>query len=89
MAHQDVLDRLENLYRKLDEEGWHVKANTVSLAADEIKKLRSALHVAKDFLHSFIIDGDPIVLATPSDGNEFASNWDAANEAIKAALAAA
>lgn len=37
MAPHDVLSRLENLWHKLDEEGWHVKANTVALAIEEIK----------------------------------------------------
>lgn len=40
MASQYVLARLENLYRKLDEEGWHVNANTVALAIEEIKRLQ-------------------------------------------------
>lgn len=34
---EDVVARLSVLYRKLDEEGQHVGANTVSLAIDEIK----------------------------------------------------
>jgi hypothetical protein len=37
----DVLARLSVLYRRLDEEGMHVQANTVSLAMDEIKRLRA------------------------------------------------
>lgn len=35
----EVLTRLETLWRKLDDEGWHVRANTVSLAIEEIKRL--------------------------------------------------
>lgn len=38
----DVVARLSVLYRKLDEGGAHVGANTVALAIDEIKRLRSA-----------------------------------------------
>lgn len=38
----DVVARLSILYRKLDEDGAHVGANTVSLAIDEIKRLRAA-----------------------------------------------
>lgn len=37
---QDILSRLSVLYRKLDEDGMYVQANTVSLAIDEIKRLR-------------------------------------------------
>jgi hypothetical protein len=36
----EVLARLEILWRKLDEEGMYVRADTVALAIDEIKKLR-------------------------------------------------
>ena len=36
---RDVLARLEILWRKLDDEGMHVRANTVALAIDEIKRL--------------------------------------------------
>ncbi|WP_181168651.1 MULTISPECIES: hypothetical protein [unclassified Mesorhizobium] len=36
----EVLARLEILWRKLEDEGWYVKANTVGLAIDEIKRLR-------------------------------------------------
>lgn len=31
-----VVERLERLYRKLDEEGWHTDANTIALAIEEI-----------------------------------------------------
>ena len=37
---EDVLARLSILYRKLDEDGMHVQANTVAVAIDEIKRLR-------------------------------------------------
>ena len=40
---EDVLDRLEILWHKLEDEGWYVKANTVGLAIDEIKKLRAEI----------------------------------------------
>lgn len=36
---QNVLERLEILWRKLEDEGRYVSANTVSLAIDEIKRL--------------------------------------------------
>lgn len=36
---EDVVARLSVLYRKLDDEGMHVAANTVALAIDEIKRL--------------------------------------------------
>lgn len=35
----EVLDRLEILWRKLEDEGMYVRANTVALAIDEIKRL--------------------------------------------------
>jgi hypothetical protein len=34
----EVLERLEILWRKLEDEGMYVRANTVALAIDEIKK---------------------------------------------------
>lgn len=34
---QEVLERLEILWRKLEDEGRYVSANTVSLAIDQIK----------------------------------------------------
>lgn len=34
-----VLERLEVLWRKLEDEGLYVRANTVALAIDEIKRL--------------------------------------------------
>lgn len=37
---EEILHRLEILYRKLSDEGFHVKANTVGLAIDEIERLR-------------------------------------------------
>ena len=40
---QDILERLENLYHFLNEEGWYTKANTAYLAIEEIKKLREEL----------------------------------------------
>lgn len=36
----EVVARLEVLLKKLDDEGWHVRANTVWLAIEEIKRLR-------------------------------------------------
>lgn len=36
---QNILERLEILWRKLEDEGRYVSANTVSLAIDEIKRL--------------------------------------------------
>lgn len=36
----DVLARLEILWRKLEGDGWYVNANTVALAIDEIRRLR-------------------------------------------------
>lgn len=36
-----VLERLEILWRKLEDEGRYVSANTISLAIDEIKRLAS------------------------------------------------
>lgn len=36
---QSVLERLEILFRKEDDEGNYVRANTVGLAIDEIKRL--------------------------------------------------
>lgn len=36
---QEVLERLEILWRKLEDEGRYVSANTVSLAIDKIKQL--------------------------------------------------
>lgn len=35
----NILERLEILWRKLDDEGRYVSANTVSVAIDEIKRL--------------------------------------------------
>jgi len=35
---QKLSTRLKSLYRHLDEEGWHVHANTVALAMDEVSK---------------------------------------------------
>lgn len=37
---QKILDRLEILRRKLEEEGSYVRANTVTLAIEEITRLR-------------------------------------------------
>lgn len=37
----DVLRRLEILWQKLEDEGLYVGANTVALAIEEIKRLRS------------------------------------------------
>lgn len=36
----DILDRLEILWRKLEDEGMYVRANTAHLAIEEIKALR-------------------------------------------------
>ena len=36
---QTVKERLESLYKFLDEEGWHVRANTVALALEYIEEL--------------------------------------------------
>jgi hypothetical protein len=38
-ATEEILARLEILYRKLNEEGAYVSANTVSLVIDEIIRL--------------------------------------------------
>jgi hypothetical protein len=35
-----ILERLEILRRKLEDEGLYVRANTVALAIEEIKRLR-------------------------------------------------
>ena len=35
----EILDRLEILWRKLEDEGLYVRANTVWLAIEEIKRL--------------------------------------------------
>lgn len=37
---EDVLTRLEILFRKLEADGEYVRANTVALAIEEIKRLR-------------------------------------------------
>ena len=37
-----IIERLETLWRKLDDEGMYVSANTVSLAIDRIKQLTAA-----------------------------------------------
>ena len=36
---EQILERLEILWRKLEDEGLYVRANTVSLAIDKIKEL--------------------------------------------------
>lgn len=36
----EILERLEILWRKLEDEGMYVRANTVGLAIEEIKRLR-------------------------------------------------
>lgn len=36
----EIIVRLGVLYRKLDDEGMHVRANTVWLAIEEIKRLK-------------------------------------------------
>lgn len=36
----EVLERLQILWRKLEDEGLYVRANTVALAIEEIKRLR-------------------------------------------------
>ena len=38
--HELILMRLEILWRKLEDEGLYVRANTVALAIEEIKRLR-------------------------------------------------
>lgn len=40
MSTDEVLNRLEILWRKLEDEGLYVRANTVALAIEEIKRLR-------------------------------------------------
>jgi len=40
MASQSLTSRLESLYRHLSEEGWHVHANTLALAMDQLEKKR-------------------------------------------------
>jgi hypothetical protein len=37
---EEVLARLKILWRKLEDEGLYVRANTVILAIEEIKRLR-------------------------------------------------
>lgn len=37
----EILARLEILWRKLEDDGAYVSANTVALAIDEIKRLRA------------------------------------------------
>jgi hypothetical protein len=58
---QDVLDRLEILWRKLEDEGMYVQANTAYLAIEEIKRLRAVpdlLDAAKNMAHaSHVIAG--------------------------------
>lgn len=39
----EVLSRLEILWRKLEDEGLYVRANTVALAIEEIKRLQKEL----------------------------------------------
>lgn len=39
---EQIIERLEILWRKLEDEGHYVSANTVSLAVDEIKQLKDA-----------------------------------------------
>lgn len=36
---EEILARLEVLWHKLEDEGLYVRANTISLAIDEIKRL--------------------------------------------------
>jgi hypothetical protein len=36
----EIIERLEVLWQKLEDEGRYVSANTVSLAINEIKRLR-------------------------------------------------
>lgn len=38
MSPQTLNERLDSLYRFLSNEGWHVHANTVALAIEEINK---------------------------------------------------
>jgi hypothetical protein len=38
---EDVQVRLRRLYSFLSDEGWHVHANTVALALEEIGRLRA------------------------------------------------
>jgi hypothetical protein len=40
---QDVIERLNILYNKLEAEGMYVSANTAGLAIDEIQRLRLLL----------------------------------------------
>ena len=37
---EEILYRLDILYKKLDDMGWYVSANTVELAIGEIKRLK-------------------------------------------------
>lgn len=39
-ATSNIIERLEILWRKLEDEGFYVSANTVALAIEEIKRLR-------------------------------------------------
>jgi hypothetical protein len=59
----DLVKRLDNLWAMLEEEGYYVKANTVTLAKDRIEQLERELHLAhtcldatKDKAEAVIID---------------------------------
>lgn len=39
---EQIIERLEILWRKLEDEGMYVRANTVALAIEEIKRLKAA-----------------------------------------------
>ena len=45
-APTEVLERLEILWRKLEDEGLYVRANTVFLAIEEIKRLSAIIEDA-------------------------------------------
>lgn len=62
---EDVIDRLDRLYRYLSEEGLHAQANTVALAIEEIKRLRKlAAAVADHFADTDAPLGQMAALAT-------------------------
>lgn len=54
----------------------------------KLEEHRKALEAARGFLHSFIVDTDPIGLIVPEqmEANVFTSAWDETNEAVRSAL---
>jgi hypothetical protein len=45
----ELLKRLKSAYRHLDDEGWHVHANTIALAIEEINKVRWDIYYHQGF----------------------------------------